>query len=66
MRGIMTGCHVPLTEGAVTSMGREGGGEGGEEGGGEGGGEGGEGGEVRAGESQGAFIDQLSILWLFH
>ena len=36
MRGIMTGCHVPLTEGAVTSMGREGegGGEGGEGGGG--------------------------------
>ena len=53
MRGIMTGCHVPLTEGAVTSMGREGGGEGGE------------GGEVRAKESQDAFIDQLSILWLF-
>ena len=52
MRGIMTGCHVPLTEGAGTSMGREG--------------EGGEGGEVRAGESQDAFIDQLyCILWLF-
>ena len=74
MRGIMTGCHVPLTEGAVTSMGRGGGGgEGGEGGGegerggeGEGGGEGGEGGEVSAGESQDAFIDQLSILWLLH